>query len=355
MTRQAFRRLGAVAFAAALFVVLVACGTDVTGDTGEQAAEEGGGQSTLTIYSGRNEELVGGILEHLEDTTGYEIEVRYGDSAELAAQLLEEGDRTDADLFFSQNAGALGALREAGMLRELPERTLEVAPERFRASDGTWVGTSARARVVVYDPDQVDVDDVPGSIDELVDETWEGEVGYAPSNASWQSFVTALRVLDGEQAARDWLMDFRANEPEAFESNTPILEAVDSGEIALGLINHYYHQAWVTERGAGAVNAERHHPDGGDALGLVNVAGVGVLDTSEAPEAAVHAIDFLLSGTAQQYFADETAEYPMRQDVTSTRHELGELDELPGPDIDLSRLSTLDDTLELLRDVGLSS
>lgn len=300
MTRgvpQQWRRLRAGAIAVAVLPVLAACGTDEEADAGDVNAENGESQSTLTIYSGRNEELVSGILDNLEDTTGYEVEVRYGDSAEMAAQLLEEGEATDADLFFSQDAGALGALREAGMLGELDEDTLEVAPERFRAEDGSWVGTSARARVITYDPEQVDEDEVPDTVDELVDQRWEGDVGYAPTNASWQAFVTGLRVLEGEDDAREWLTDFANNEPEAFENNTAILEAVDAGEVSLGLINHYYHYAMVSERGEENVNAELAHVEDSDPLALVNVAGVGVLDSSDEPEAAQEAADFLLSGT----------------------------------------------------------
>ncbi|WP_158056909.1 extracellular solute-binding protein [Saccharomonospora sp. CUA-673] len=219
---------------------LVACGDQNTDAADGVNAEEGGSDSQLTIYSGRSEGRIGELVPQLEEAIGIPVEVRYGSSAEMAAQLLAEGDRTEADLFFSQDAGALGALSEAGMLAEIPDEVTEAAPERFLANDRTWIGTSARARVIVYNPDEVDEADVPDTIDELVDERWRGEVGYDPTNASFQAFVTGLRIIEGEQGAREWLTEFDGNDPQTFGSNGAILDAVNDGVVAMGLVNHTY-------------------------------------------------------------------------------------------------------------------
>ena len=334
-------------------LALTGCGSDdpaaAEGTSGAPPSDE-----PLVIYSGRSEELVGGLLEQLEAVAGVPVEVRYASTSELAAQLLEEGDATPADLFFSQDGGALGALGAAGLLAELPAEVLDRVPAEYRAADGTWVATSARARVIAYDPAQVTEVDLPTSYVDLVDEAWAGQVGYAPTNASWHAFVTALRVLEGEDAARDWLTAFAANDPVAFESNDLVLQAVNDGEIAMGLINHYYRYALAADVGEDAVTAELHYVTGDDPAGLVNVAGVGVLATSDGSEAALTAAAFLLSDEAQQYFADETAEYPVVDGITSTVHDLPPLDSLHGPDIDLSDLASLEETLALLQEVGLS-
>lgn len=310
--------------------------------------------SELTIYSGRNEQLVGGLLEQLEQAVGGRVSVRYGDSAELAAQLLEEGDRTSADLFFSQDAGALGALAAAGRLQQLPPAVLDVAPQAYRAGDGSWVATSARARVLFYDPRQVPDNELPTSLDDLIDPRWRGRIGYAPTNASWQAFVTGVRVLRGDDGAREWLRAFAANEPVRFGNNNQILDAVNNGQIALGLSNHYYWYERVKEVGDNAVTARVHYVGGGDPLGLVNVAGVGVIASTDAPEAAQRAVEFLLSPQAQQYFADNTAEYPVRQGITSTVHQLPPLQSLQAPDIDLSDLASLQQTQAMLQETGLA-
>ena len=273
-----------------------------------------GQSSDLTIYSGRNPELVDGLLQQLEEQVGGTVAIRYAGSAELAAQLLEEGDATEADVFFSQDAGALGALDEAGRLQPLPPVTLEA----------------------------------------LVDPKWKGRIGYPPTNPSWQAFVTSVRVLLGEEGARQWLTAFAANEPKRYDNNILTLDAVDRGEIALGLSNHYYWYERVAEVGLANVTARVHYVPGGSPLGLVNVAGAGVIGTTDNPEMAQRAVDFLVGPTAQQYFADVTAEYPVRPGVTSTVHDLAPLDSLQPPDIDLSELASLQQTQSMLQETGLA-
>lgn len=314
----------------------------------------GGESADLTIYSGRNEQLVGGLLTQLEERIGGTVEIRYGDTAELAAQLLEEGDGTEADVFFSQDAGALGALDQAGRLQPLPAPVLDAVPAQYRADDGTWVATSARSRVLFYDPRQVPEAEVPNTLDELLDPKWKGRIGYPPTNPSWQAFVTGIRVVRGEEGARQWLKAFAANEPVRFGNNIQTLDGVDTGQIALGLSNHYYWYERVAELGADKVNAKVFYVPGGDPLGLINVAGAGVLASTDQPEPARRAVEFLVSDTAQQYFADVTAEYPVRAGITSTVHDLPELSSLQPPDIDLSDLSTLQQTQALLQEAGLS-
>ncbi|ONI85129.1 iron ABC transporter substrate-binding protein [Saccharothrix sp. ALI-22-I] len=326
---------------ALLTIPVVACGST-------------GGSDALVIYSGRNEGLVGGVLEQLEQATGVDVEVRYGSSGEMAAQLLEEGDGTQADVFFSQDAGALGAVAEQGRLAELPSDVLDLVPAEYRADDGRWVATSARARVVAYDPRVVTEAELPQSLDDVVDPKWKGRIGYAPTNGSWQAFVTSVRVLKGEEFAKDWLRRFAANEPKRYDNNIAILNAVNDGQLPAGLINHYYWYAKVAENGADAVKVKLHHVSGGDPLGLVNVAGAGVIAGSDRNDAAVKAVRFLLSEQAQRYFADETAEYPANPAVKSSKHQLPALAELNGPDIDLSKLSSLQQTLALLQEAGLS-
>ncbi|PXY27605.1 iron ABC transporter substrate-binding protein [Prauserella muralis] len=335
-------RAGIGALVAALVLPLAACG-------GDQA-----GADTLVVYSGRHEGLVGGLLERLEKETGMPVEVRYGGSAEMAAQILEEGDGSQADVFFSQDAGALGALGEQGRLAKLPQDVLDAVPAKYRADDGTWVATSARARVVAYDPAQVSQNELPQGADDVLDPKWRGKVGFAPTNASWQASVTGLRVLRGEDGARDWLTRFAANDPQRYKNNLAVLDAVDSGQIALGLINHYYWYERVAEQGDDAVNARLHFVGGDDPLALVNVAGAGVLAGNDSHDAAVKAVRFLLSEQAQRYFADETAEYPVTPGVSSTKHDLPPLREIQSPDLDLSSLSSLQQTLGLLQEVGLS-
>lgn len=328
-------------------LVSVACGT---GDGADDAAPTPADDGTLTIYSGRSEELVGPLIERFEADSGIRTEVRYGDTAELAAAILEEGGNSPADVFWAQDAGALGALEAEDRLVTLPDQLLSSVPDGFRSADGYWVGTSGRARVAVYNRNAMSANELPGSVLELTQPAWRGRVGWAPTNGSFQAFVTALRVVEGEAAARSWLEGMLANDVREYPKNTPIVQAVAAGEIDLGLVNHYYLLELADQDPSIAEKAANHFFPG-DAGSLINVAGVGILDTSEAGDAAGTFVEFLLSPTGAEFFADETFEYPLVPGPTADER-LPALDTLDQPDLDLSQLADLEGTLELLRATG---
>ncbi|WP_101785244.1 iron ABC transporter substrate-binding protein [Nonomuraea indica] len=344
-------RFAALAAAALLAPALAACGGQGQEAAAGAPAAAARQAAPLVVYSGRDEALVAPLLDKLERSIGGEVEVRYGDSAELAAQLLEEGDKSEADLFLSQDAGALGALAQQGRLEPLPQGSLDKVGRAYRAADGTWVGLSGRARVIAYNPGKIAKP--PAGVRELTRPEWRGKVGYAPTNASFQAFVTGMRVLDGDDATRTWLKDFKANDPKAYEKNSAILDAVDSGEIAVGLINHYYWYEKAAEVGADKMTAKLHFPAKGDPGALVNVAGVGVVKGSDQAATAGKAVDYLLSAEAQTYFADKTKEYPLAAGVTSDVEGLPPLESLGAPEIDLGKLSSLQQTLAMLQETGM--
>jgi iron(III) transport system substrate-binding protein len=340
-------RLITPALTVALAASLAACG-------GTTDAGDGAEGDTLVIYSGRNEKLVAPVLERLEEAVGMSVEVRYAGTGELAAQLLEEGESTQADLFFGQDAGALGALASAGMLAELDQEVLDRVPEQYRDDEGRWVATSGRARVLAYDPAEVpEIDEIDG-IDQLLEPEYEGRIAFAPSNASFQAFVTALRIDRGDEGAREWLEGFAAQDPQVYENNIAVLDAVDGGQAAIGLINHYYWFQKVAELGEDGVNARIHYLESDDPGALINVAGAGVIASTDNPEQAARAIEFLLSDEIQQYFADETAEYPVVEGIESTRFDLAPLTSVEGHRINLNDLESLEATLALLDEVGLT-
>lgn len=357
MPRPSARRGIALALSALLVPALAACGSSdekKNKDDSATKADAAKGASELVIYSGRNEELIDPIIGKLEKATGADVEVRYGDSAELAAQILEEGDRTKAGLFFSQDAGALGALSQAGMLAKLPAKSLEKVDPAYRGGEGDWVGVSGRSRVIAYNPDELAKGvKAPDSVHDLTKPQWKGKVGYAPTNASFQAFVTGMRVLEGDGATLKWLKGLKANGAKTYAKNGAVLDAVDSGEVSLGLINHYYWYEKVAELGADKVKAKIHFLPGGDAGALINAAGVGVLKDGGQDAAAQKAVDFLLSKEAQTYFAEGTKEYPLASGVTSTVEGLPSLESLDAPKIDLGKLESLQKTLELLKEAGM--
>jgi iron(III) transport system substrate-binding protein len=304
----------------------------------------------ITVYSGRSEELVGPLLEQFTEATGIEVEARYGDTSEMANLILTEGENSPADVLFAQDAGALGAVADEGLLADLPQATLDQVDERFRSPDGQWVGVSGRARVVVYNTDALTEADLPASILDFTDPAWSGRIGWAPTNGSFQAFVTALRVLEGDEAARAWLEGIQANDPGVYEGNGAALDAVIAGEIDVAFINHYYLMQRLAEEPD--VPAANYFLTDGDPGALVNVAGAGILASSANPEAAQAFIDFLLDDEAQSYFAEETKEYPLVDGVEPSA-DLPPLGEIGTPDIDLSDLSDLEGTLELIQEAGI--
>jgi iron(III) transport system substrate-binding protein len=329
---------------------LAGCAAPASSDDEFTIASNADGQ--FTLYSGRDEELVQPLIDQFTQDTGIVVEVRYGNTPELGALLLEEGDATPAHVFLSQDAGALGALSQAGLFTTLPDEITSLIPAGFTSTDGTWVGVTGRARVVVFDGERYTADDLPDTIDDYVTEEWEGRLGVAPTNASFQSFVTALRVLDGDDAAESWLTALASNSPQIFEGNGAILTAVDEGVLDAGLINHYYWYGAAAEVGADNMRAQLKFLTSGDAGSIVNVSGAGILSGPEPDADALEFVRYLVSEAAQRYFVDQTFEYPLLPGVDAPEGLPG-LESLLTPDLDLSDLDDLAATQRLLADAGL--
>ncbi|MDY6054712.1 iron ABC transporter substrate-binding protein [Micrococcus sp.] len=353
-------RLALTGTVAALALGLTACAggtsdpsptTPAADATTTQAGRTSDG--TVTLYSGRSENLVQPLLDQFTKDTGIKVEVRYDKTAAMAAQLIEEGDRSPADLFLAQDAGALGAAAKAGVLTELDRSTLDSVPEAYRDDEGRWVGVTGRVRVLAYNEDKVSTDELPASYADLTGDAWRGRVGVAPTNASFQTFVTALRLVKGEDAARSWLSDLDANDPQIREKNTEILADVDAGKIDAGLVNHYYLYELAKERGVAPedLKASLHFFPDGDLGSLVNVSGAGLVGEQEDDDAK-RLIEYLLSEKGQKYFAEETSEYPLVDGVDAPAG-LPELSELQSPDVNLNDLDDLQSTVTVIQESGL--
>ena len=325
--------LALVALIAGLFA---ACGSDANG------------AGSLVLYSGRSESLVDPIIKEFAELTGIDVQVKYAGTASLAATLLEEGDKSPADVFYAQDPGGLGAVE--GMLAALPAETLANVPEWARSPEGRWVGISGRARVLVYNPERVSVSELPASIEDLTDPKWKGRLGWGPTNGSFLTMVTGKRKLWGEERTRAWIEGMVANEASIYPKNTPQVAAAASGEIDVGLVNHYYLYRFLAEEGE-EFPARNYHPTAGGPGSLVMVSGAGVLATAENAENARRFVDFLLSTVAQQYFASQTFEYPLVDGVLTNRL-LTPMEEINRPDLALADLSDLAGTTELLRSAG---
>jgi iron(III) transport system substrate-binding protein len=336
-----------------LFVLLTGLALVATACGGDDGGGSGPGQ--LTVYSGREEEIVKPLFDRFERQSGIDIRARYGDSAELAAQIAEEGDRSRADLFFAQDPGSVGSVAEEGRLAGLSERLLDRVPERFRDPEGQWVGTSGRVRVVAYNTESLTERDLPDTIFGFTDSRWKGKIGFPPTNASFQAFVTAMRLSAGEERTRQWLEAIKDNDPKLYEKNLQTVEAVGRGEIEVGLVNHYY--LFIAKEEDPNLPVENLYLKGEDPGALVSAAAVGILESSDNQEDAERFVEFLLSEQGQRFYAEEAeeAEYPLVEGVEPKRG-LPPLDELQGPDVELDRFGReLERTLQLLNEVGFTT
>ena len=302
----------------------------------------------LIVYSGRGELLVGPIIQQFQIATGIEVSVKYGQTQEIAATLLEEGNKSPADLFFAQDPGGLGSVED--MLAPLSNEILNLVPEWARPSNGKWVGLSGRARTVVYNPKNLTEADLPDDMYGFTDPKWKDRIGWAPTNSSFQAMVTAMRATWGEEKTRNWLEGIQANEPAIYPKNTPQVAAVAASEIDVGFVNHYYLYRFLAEEGE-TFSARNYHPRAGGPGSMVMVAGAGILSTSANPGNGQKFLQFMLSKVAQQYFASQTFEYPLVEDI-KPNHLLPPLDEIKRPNITMSELADVRGTVNLLRETG---
>jgi iron(III) transport system substrate-binding protein len=338
-------------------IVTLAASLIALGAVAGLSAPEGAGRdaatTSLTIYSGRDERFVKPLYDRFMELTGIELRVRYGDSATLAATLLEEGNNSPADIFFAQDAGALGAVASEGRLQVLPASILRRVPKRFRAPGERWVGVTGRARVVAYNTDVLTARQLPATIWGYTQSRWKDKVGLPPTNASFQAFVTAMRLRVGDDRTRDWLTALKENGVRFYPSNSRVLDAVASREIQVGLVNHYYLYQLKEQRPSAPV-ANLFLRTKRDPGALINVAGAGIVTGTESRRAAVRFLDFLLARGIQRFFAQSPgrAEYPLVRGVRP-RAGLPPLQRIEGAKINLGALGRhLPRTLELLNEVG---
>jgi iron(III) transport system substrate-binding protein len=313
------------------------------------STEQEGSPTELTIYSGRSEEFIAPFFAEWEKKSGIALKIRYADSAELAAQIREEGPNSPADVFLAQDAGSLGAVSLAGLFTTLGDDVgTEIQPQ-YIAADRSWVGVTGRARVFAYNPQLLT--DLPRSITDLANPIYKSKLGIAPTNASFQAFVTALINAKGEDFTQRWLESLVKNDVQIFAKNSAIVEAIDSGKISIGLVNHYY--TWEVAQGLGrAINAENGFFSSGDLGNMVNVSGAAILKTSKKYAAAEDLINYLTSQVVQSKFVAETHEYSLIADQISPAG-LPSLSQIGAPSVDLESLADIQKTQELLIKVGL--
>lgn len=331
-----------------MFLFALGCGSS-SSDAESTTAEASQTPTTITVYSGRSESLVGKLLEQIPDDAPFRVDVQYGKTAEMVTRLVVEGLQSPADVIFAQDSGHLGALAARDVLAPLPESILNQIDPQFRDDQGLWVGTSGRLRVLVYDSETLGPDDLPKTLWELSDAKWKGKIGWAPTNGSLHAHLSALRHAWGEEKTKEWLTAVEANAPIRYPKNSPQVAAANEGAIELGWVNHYYlHRLDKEDRTA----ENWSFPTAGDPGNMLMVAGVGIRKGTPNEQAALAFVEWLVSESSQNYFAQEGFEYPTRPGVP-THADVPAL--APGQlaTVDQTNLADLGPTREMLKELGL--
>lgn len=335
-----------VAVAAVASLGLSGCGFGTDEPQGGPAEPSTEG---ITLYSGRIPGAMGGAVDAYEAASDTDVQVRFADTSDLAATLVEEGSSSPADVFFAQEPGAIGAVEEAGLLAKLPRDILERVPARYRDPEGRWVGITGRARAIAYGPG-VRRAELPDSPLELTEPEWRGRVGWAPASDSLQQYVTALRLEYGDTVARDWLEGMVANDAVDFPDNVTIRDALANGEIDVGLLNHYYVAQAVAAEGPDYPVKVYFPPEG---LGsLLLLTSVGVLESSERQDEAFAFVRSLLSKRSQAFFTGSSKEYPLARGAEADPSLAVPLARIPSPSGDLEDIEETQATIELMQEAG---
>ena len=346
----------AMFFAMIFFVLLISCSVETESSrkinevSTHVVKDVKKSKGNLVIYSGRKESLVGPLIDQFKSISGINIKVKYGTSTEIAAQLILEGSKSPADVFYAQDPGALGSVID--MLQQLSPDLLEKIPVWAKSDKGKWIGISGRARTLVYNTDNVKDSDLPKTLYDLCDTKWKGRMGWAPTNSSFQTMITAMRTIWGEDKTKTWVKCMMANDVKVYPKNTPQVEAVGKAEIDIGLVNHYYLYKFILDSGEGdKFKARNLHLESGGPGSLVMVSPIGILRTAKNKDNAQQFIDFMISQISQNYFVNSTREYPLIEGV-KIHPLLTPLNEVTKVSISLSDLADIQGSAKLLQEVG---
>jgi iron(III) transport system substrate-binding protein len=350
--------------------ILIALGVSLAAIATLAITQTRAATQSLTVYSGRSSGLVDPIVQQFKKDTGIDIKVRYATDAALFATLEEEGTRSPADVYWVNTTGTLVNAAKKGLFSKLPANILK-RPAEFVPKSGLWTPLSARFRVVAYDPKTVKDSELPQTVLEMPKlSKFKGRIGWTPVYSSFQDFITAMRSVYGEAKTKTWLLDMKKLEPKAYPSNTAMLDAMRAGEIDVALTNHYYIQkiiAGVREGEFEGTEEEKekattpqpnlvgtHYFKAGDVGNLELVTGAGILKTSKNTAAAAKFLEYLLSTKTQQLTTKTILEYPVVNGFALPKTLLPLAEAIKrSPKIDFEKLVDIDNTLKLLRDVGL--
>jgi iron(III) transport system substrate-binding protein len=311
----------------------------------------------VVLYNGQHKNTTEALVKAFTKATGITVEVRKGGSAQLANQIIEEGERSPADVFYSEESPPVFALAERNLLAQLPKSMLDQVAARYASRDGTWAGITARTRVTVYNKKMVQKPELPASVLEMATAAWKGRVGFVPTSGAFQEQIIAIKLLKGREAALNWLKGLKEY-GQIYNGNMAAMRAVERGEIATALINDYYWFVVAQEIGVDKMQSALHYSAHDDPGALMTVSAAGVMKTARDPDAAQKLLAFMVSQLGQETIAATVAEYPLRPGVTSPfekpPYNLRPLSQIDPPNVSPADMGDAADAITLRREAGLA-
>lgn len=321
------------------------------------SACSGGGSTSansLTLYSGQHVQTTQALIAAFEKKTGITVNARYDDEDVLADQIVTEGSRSPADVFFTENSPPLEYLNSKNLLAPTDPSTLANTPTKYNSPAGKWVGVSARVSVMVYNTSLLKPSQLPTSAMQLADPEWKGKLAIAGGETDFQPIVTSVARTYGDAAALKWLDALKTNAgSHNYPDNETIADEVNRGQVAIGIVNQYY---WYRERaeiGASNMHSAIAYFAPHDVGYVLDVSGAAVLKSSTHQAEAQKFLAFLTSAQGQEIIAhSDSFEYPIASGVTTAKPETP-FDQLQPNSITIPELGTGAEAIKLLQEAQL--
>jgi iron(III) transport system substrate-binding protein len=352
------KRLGALGALGAASL-LIASGVTACGSS---SAKPQASTVTITIYNGQHQQTTDSVVAGFEASyPDIHVEVRNDDEDIFDEEIVEEGSRSPADVFYTENSPALEYLQQRGLLAKVDLSTLAHTPSQYNSPQGDWVGVSARVSVIIYNPSLIKKSELPTQVLQLADPRYKGLLAFAAGETDFQPIVTAVLRTYGKAEALAWLNGIKANAgSHVYPDNETIADEVNRGQVAFGVVNQYYWYRMRAEDGASSMHSEityfaPHNPGY-----VVDVSGAGILKSSKHQAAAQEFLAYLVSKQGQEVIANSgyganqavSFEYPIASGVTTKAPETPFSDLQPYP-ITIAELGTGQQAIDLLRQVQL--
>ncbi|MGO9793165.1 MAG: extracellular solute-binding protein [Solirubrobacteraceae bacterium] len=337
---------------AACLLALAACGADLSGCGIAAGVVSNAG---LTIYNGQHPQTTDALVAAFTKTTGIKVRVESNDEDVLAAQLEQEGSRSPADVYYTENSNWLAKVDDNGLLAKVQPATLANIPVQDSAADHDWVGVTARVSCLIYNTSEVRAADLPTSILDLGDVEWEGKLGVDSGETDFWPLVDSVYQTHGRKATLAWLqrLFFNAGGNVHIPDNETLSADVNSGSVAIGVINQYYYYRLMAEIGKRAMHSRIAFLAPRDPGYIEDISGAAVLRSSRHRKAAQEFLSFMTSVQGQKIIAaGDSFEYPLHPGVAANA-ELVPLDKLAPAQFTPADLGTGEAGEQMLQQAGL--